>query len=134
VKTVWIEWENRCLVIRNFLEASGMYGNDIFIMQDIKQIFHGFTGVRKIMNTATDIANRVNMLSKGAGLISKHDKLTTLSNSDLYSIAIKLKIKLVGIYMKVELKAPLAQGCYIINLQNHDESGSHWTAFIKDKV
>ena len=35
--------------------------------------------------------------------------------------------------MKDELKAPLAQGCYIINLQNHDESGSHWTAFIKDR-
>jgi hypothetical protein len=35
--------------------------------------------------------------------------------------------------MKDELKAPLAQGCYIINLQNHDEGGSHWTAFIKDR-
>jgi hypothetical protein len=34
--------------------------------------------------------------------------------------------------MKDELKAPLSQGCYIINLQNHDEGGSHWTAFIKD--
>jgi len=126
---------NNCQVfIRNLLEASNMYGNEIFIMQDIKQIFHGFTGTRKIMNTVTDIGNRLNMLSEGAGLIqSKYDKLTTLSNSDLYSLCIKLKIKLVGIFMKDEIKAPLAQGCYIINLQNHDESGSHWTAFIKDK-
>jgi hypothetical protein len=110
-----------------------MYGNEIFIMQDIKQIFHGFTGTRKIMNTVTDIGNRLNMLSEGAGLTSKHDKLTTLSNSDLISICIKLKIKLVGVFMKDELKAPLSQGCYIINLQDHNQGGSHWTAFIKDK-
>jgi hypothetical protein len=126
--------QNNCQVfIRNLLESSNMQGNEIFIMQDIKQLFHGFTGTRKIMNTVTDIANRVNMLSEGAGLTSKHDKLTTLSNSDLYSIAIKLKIKLVGIYMKDEVKAPLSQGCYIINLENHNEGGSHWTAFIKDR-
>ena len=125
---------NNCQVfIRNLLEASNMHGNEIFIMQDIKQVFHGFTGTRKIMNTVTDIGNRLNMLSEGAGLTTKHDKLTTLSNSDLISIAIKLKIKLVGVFMKDELKAPLAQGNYIINLQNHDEGGSHWTAFIKDK-
>ena len=35
--------------------------------------------------------------------------------------------------MKDELKPPLAQGNYIINLQNHDENGSHWTCFVKDK-
>ena len=35
--------------------------------------------------------------------------------------------------MKDEFNSDLKQGCYIINLQNHDENGSHWTAFIKDK-
>ena len=127
---------NNCQVfIRNLLEASGMYGNEIFIMQDIKQLFHGFTGTRKIMNTVTDIGNRVNMLTEGTGLIpSKHEHtLTTLSNSDLISICIKLKLKLVGVYMKDELNNNVKQGNYIINLQNHDENGSHWTCFIKDK-
>ena len=76
--------QNNCQIfIRNLLEASNMYGNEIFIMQDIKQVFHGFTGTRKIMNTVTDFGNRLNMLSEGAGLTSKHDNLTTLSNSDL---------------------------------------------------
>ena len=52
--------QNNCQVfIRNLLEASNMHGNEIFIMQDIKQIFHGFTGTRKIMNTVTDIGNRL---------------------------------------------------------------------------
>jgi hypothetical protein len=42
---------NNCQVfIRNLLETSGIYGNEEFIMQDIKQIFHGFTETRKIMN------------------------------------------------------------------------------------
>ena len=37
-------------------------------------------------------------------------KLTTLTNSDLYSICIKLKLKLVGIYMKDELEDNLKEG------------------------
>jgi len=125
---------NNCQVfIKHLLEASGMYGNENFIMQDIKQIFHGFTETREIMNITTDIANRLDMLSEGSGFIKKPNKLTTLTNSDLYSIAIKLKIKLNGIYMKDVLPSDLKEGNYIINLQNHDETGSHWTCFIKDK-
>jgi hypothetical protein len=58
-------------------------------------------------------------------------KLTTLTNSDLYSICIKLKIKLNGIYMKDELPSDLKEGCYIIDLQDHDKNGSHWTCFLK---
>ena len=60
-------------------------------------------------------------------------KLTTLTNSDLYSICIKLKIKLNGIYMKDELEDNLKEGNYIINLENSNQSRSHWTCFIKDK-
>ena len=60
-------------------------------------------------------------------------KLTTTTNSDLYSIAIKLKIKLNGIYMKDEIPTDLKEGNYIINLENSDQSGSHWTCFIKNK-
>ena len=125
---------NNCQVfIKNLLEASGMYGNENFIMQDIKQIFKGFTGTRKIMNTVTDIGNRIDMISEGAGFIQKPNKLTTLTNSDLYSICIKLKIKLVGVFMKDELEDNLKEGNYIINLENSDQSGSHWTCFIKNK-
>ena len=60
-------------------------------------------------------------------------KLTTTTNSDLYSICIKLKIKLNGIYMKDEIPNDLKEGNYIINLENSNQSGSHWTCFIKDK-
>jgi hypothetical protein len=125
---------NNCQVfIRNLLEASGMYGNEEFIMQDIKQIFHGFTGTRRIMNTVTDISNRLDMITEGSGFIQKPNKLTTLTNSDLYSICIKLKLKLNGIYMKDEIPSDLKEGNYIINLENSNQSGSHWTCFVKDK-
>jgi hypothetical protein len=88
-------------------------------MNNVKQLINFYNNRKQI----TEVASK------------KHiDKLTTLSNSDLISICIKLKIKLVGVYMKDELQnSDLKQGCYIINLQNHDENGSHWTAFIKDK-
>jgi hypothetical protein len=88
------------------------------------------------MNNVKQLINFYNNRKQITGVASKKhiDKLTTLSNSDLISICIKLKIKLVGVYMKDELQnSDLKQGCYIINLQNHDENGSHWTAFIKDK-
>jgi hypothetical protein len=73
------------------------------------------------------------MLSEGSGFIQKPNKLTTLTNSDLYSICIKLKIKLVGVFMKDELEDNLKEGNYIINLENSNQSGSHWCTFIKDK-
>jgi len=53
---------------------------------------------------------------KGTGFIQKQQKLQTLTNSDLYSICIKLKLKLNGIYMKDELLSYLKEGNYIINL------------------
>jgi len=64
---------------------------------------------------------------------NKSYKLSTLSNSDLYSICIKLKLKLNGIYMKDEMPTNLKEGNYIINLENSNQSGSHWTCFVKDK-
>ncbi len=35
--------------------------------------------------------------------------------------------------MKDELENNLKEGNYIINLENSNQSGSHWTCFIKDK-
>ena len=65
-------------------------------------------------------------------LKNKSYKLSTLSNSDLYSICIKLELKLNGIYMKDEIPSDLKEGNYI-NLENKNQSGSHWTCFIKSK-
>ena len=57
-------------------------------------------------------------------------KKDVLTDSDLYYLANKLNVKLNGIFMKDELIS-LKNGNYIINLQNHNQTGSHWTSFIK---
>ena len=63
----------------------------------------------------------------------KVSQLTTLSNSDINLICNTLKIPLKGVFMKDEFKLPLQDGNYIMNLQNLDENGSHWVAFVKIK-
>jgi hypothetical protein len=60
-------------------------------------------------------------------------QLTTLSNSDINLICNTLKIPLKGVFMKDEFKLPLSDGYYVMNLQNLDENGSHWVAFVKIK-
>ena len=60
-------------------------------------------------------------------------ELTTLSDSNIKLICNTLKIPLKGIFMKDEFKLPIEQGYYIMNLENSNEDGSHWVAFIKNK-
>ena len=55
-------------------------------------------------------------------------ELNTTSNMDLLAILEKENILINGVYPKDRLKKPLKQGFYIINLNNSDETGSHWTA------
>ncbi len=56
-----------------------------------------------------------------------------LTNYDIMNICNELDIKLNGIYMKDELRPNLKDGNYIINLQNHNQQGSHWCSFYKSK-
>jgi len=55
-----------------------------------------------------------------------------LSNVDIQNICDKLGIKINRICMKDELaQQKLKNGNYIINLENHNQSGSHWCCFKK---
>ena len=56
-------------------------------------------------------------------------KNNTLSNFDINNILKHLGVEIIGIYAKDRLPAELKKGFYIINLNNHNEEGSHWTAF-----
>ena len=56
------------------------------------------------------------------------------TSSELEKICNYLGIPLNGIKMKDELNlANIQDGFYIINLQNHNQNGSHWTALYKNK-
>jgi len=56
-----------------------------------------------------------------------------LTNYDIMNICNELDIKLNSICMKDELRPNLKDGNYILNLQNHDQVGTHWVGFFKSK-
>ena len=56
-----------------------------------------------------------------------------LTNFQIQNICNQVGIKLNGIYMKDELSSNISNGNYIINLQNHNQAGSHWVCFLKSK-
>ena len=56
----------------------------------------------------------------------------TTSNIQLINLCKYLKIHLVGVFMKDMLPALPSNGFYIINLQNSDCEGTHWTSLILD--
>lgn len=59
-------------------------------------------------------------------------KQNGLSNIDIQGLCKKLKIKLNEICMKDELRIEdMYNGGYIINLANHNQSGTHWVCFQK---
>jgi len=60
-------------------------------------------------------------------------KYKTLSNFDILNICKKLNIPLIRICMKDEITEYDLRhnGFFIINLQNHDQQGTHWVGFYK---
>lgn len=54
-----------------------------------------------------------------------------LTNMELIDLANKMNITLNGVLMKDEATHNLPNGYYIFNLQNQNESGSHWVALFK---
>ena len=55
------------------------------------------------------------------------------TNVELEAIAKEIGVKLNGIYMKDELTGKIKDGNYILNLENSNQGGSHWTAMYKTK-
>jgi hypothetical protein len=53
------------------------------------------------------------------------------SNTELLDILKNDNIKINGVFAKDKLKKPLKDGFYIINLDNSDGPGTHWTALYK---
>jgi hypothetical protein len=53
------------------------------------------------------------------------------SNTELLDILKNDNIKINGVFAKDQLKKPLKDGFYIINLDNSTGEGTHWTALYK---
>lgn len=121
-------YDNNCQdFILNILTANRLDTpeNIEFVKQDTEQLFHNLDYLRKIANTVTDVAGRINVINEG-GALSQNNGLT---NKDLDEIMHHLKLPFNGIYSKDKLPSHLKNGFYIINMENEkDGNGSHWVA------
>lgn len=54
-----------------------------------------------------------------------------LTNMELLDLAQRMNIQLNGVLMKDEATPNLKNGYYIFNLQNHNQTGTHWIALYK---
>jgi hypothetical protein len=126
---------NNCQIfIVNALHGSGINNStwDGWILQNVEFIFENnpnplFHG---LMNKITDIGNRVVLLKEGGDLDVSNK--STLTNFDIEDICKILKLGINGVFMKDEIDLNnLKNGNFVMNLQNHNESGSHWVAFVK---
>ena len=68
-------------------------------------------------------------IGKG-GELSTPKLKKVLSNFDLIAICKSLKIPLVNVIAKDEIGKLTSLGNYVVNLENHNQGGSHWTALV----
>jgi len=152
-------YDNNCQTfILNVLTANHLDTpeNVEFVKQDTEQLFHNLDYLRKIANTVTDVAGRVDVINQG-GDVERHPPRRTkgsfeggnsksgdarfrvsskhlsqdngLTNKDIEEIMYHLKLPFNGVFSKDMLKN-LKNGNYIINMENEkDGHGSHWVAF-----
>jgi hypothetical protein len=141
---------NNCQVfVNSILKANNLEDHSKFIMQDVTNIFANNTLMRKVVNTVTDIGNQANILLEGQGIgstttrkrkttqkipktkLKAPERLNTLTNLQLTKLGNQLDIPIKKICMKDEFNYNEPDGCYIINLQNHNQNGTHWVCFVK---
>ena len=100
--------------------------NQRFIKQDIEESFKGLTGLRKALNTVTDMASWFDVLKQG-GDLNQNNGLSDMQINDI----LKNVSTFSGCYPKDELPPQLIKGhWYIVNMQDaNDGDGTHWICF-----
>jgi hypothetical protein len=75
-------------------------------------------------------------IARGSGLGVKKEEIKPLCNLDILKLVKYLKIKHYrGVFMKDVLPQKVKSiECGIINLEESDEEGSHWTAYNKNFI
>lgn len=59
--------------------------------------------------------------------------MSILSNIDIEKLCKKMKVPLIQVDCKDKLPKKLKDGCFVINLANSNQTGTHWTAFVIEK-
>jgi len=91
--------------------------NDIIIPSESKNLY---------TEHKIDVLDRLDQ-DRIIGTGIKNKKLKQLSNYDLYDLANKMKLPLNNIIMRDETDLLEKDGFYIINLDNKNGGGTHWT-------
>ena len=126
-------YNNNCQhFISNLLVANGLDTpeNIAFVKQDTEQIFQNLDYLRKLSNTITDLAGRVDVVHQGGSLNFHPNTRHNGLNSDEINRFLKSRnIAYNGVYSKDRLPNTLKNGWYIVNMQNErDGNGTHWVA------
>ena len=128
-------YDNNC---QNFvlavLGSIGVYDDNVrrFVKQDTEDIFRHNTTLRKVVNTVTDVAARVNnALQGGAAKLIPNSNKNGLDTQDLRVLLHGCK-KFGGTYSKDQIPKRLKKNFwYILNMEDHDgvNGGTHWVCF-----
>jgi hypothetical protein len=127
-------YDNNCQIfILQLLKSNNLENqeNSQFVKQNTEYIFQNNVELRKLTNTITDVAGRLDIIKQGGKLkagkkISRNNGLNTLQINEILK---NCKIY-NGIYSKDQLPKNLKEGWYIINMQDADDgNGTHWTTF-----
>ena len=114
--------------IRTKLDPVSVLGS---LNPNIKQV--STKTIRPLIAHNLDQLDNINNEYIGKGI--KHPKFKKeLSNFDIIEICKERKIPLINVIAKDEEMLLKKNGNYIINLQNHNQKGSHWTALIMTKT
>ena len=123
-------YDNNCQdFILQLLEANGLNSPNAstFVKQDVRQLFNQLGWLRKLANTATDVAGRLDVIRQGGNLSQKNG----LTDADIMKYLDNRRVSINGIYSKDQLPNKLKQGWYVINMEDHDEGdGTYWVALL----
>lgn len=101
--------------------------NKVFIKQNTEEIFNNLPHLKKLADTITGIASKVDIIRQGGSL--KYDN--GLSSKEIEDMLHKLHIQnFNGVYSKDKLPKEKQKGFYIINMQDfNDGDGTHWVTY-----
>jgi len=121
---------NNCQVfVASIIKANNMHSDLDWILQDVRKSFSKAS--TRVINTTTDLANRVHHFVFGKGVLE--DNIHPLTNLELNEYYAEFPFYL-GTFMKDQLPEQISVNkALIMNLaSSQDKRGSHWAAVVNN--
>ena len=127
--------------IVNILRANNLNTpeNERFVYQNLNELFKKLPFFTKpLIDKSTELGARLDVIKQGGNIkvVLPKNKRGLSRRNELYGGQIENDLKDIhdfnGVFMKNELPRECNDGWYVINLNNSNEEGSHWTCFYKN--